>query len=105
MRSQTVRCPSRRYKLAPEAIGLLAVIVCFELGVFLHGVSRGSATGTSTTSRPLPFWFQNIWRSPYFRGAISGLGVLNICDLVYRGLSSAAVFSAAPILVCDKLKH
>jgi hypothetical protein len=26
----------------------------------------------------LPFWAENVWISPYFRGAISGIGLVNI---------------------------
>jgi hypothetical protein len=65
------------YKWHQKLIGLLAVIVCFELGVFLMVFPWVSDWDLNYFSS-LPFWFQNIWRSAYFRGAISGLGVLNV---------------------------
>lgn len=51
---------------------LLALIFCFELGVFL-------LIFPWATDWRLNF-FSNLpmWNSPYFRGAVSGLGLLNI---------------------------
>lgn len=51
---------------------LLALIFCFELGVFL-------LIFPWATDWRLNF-FSNLpmWNSPYFRGAVSGLGMLNI---------------------------
>jgi len=56
---------------------LLFIIVCFEVGVFLlvfpwmdywnNNSIAGFARGVRT-----------IWESPYFRGALSGLGLVNI---------------------------
>ena len=50
----------------------------------------------SITSPPLPFWFQNIWRSAYFRGAISGLGVLNVW-ISFIEVFRLRRFSASPL--------
>jgi hypothetical protein len=66
-----------QFKWHHKMIGLLAVIVCFELGIFLMVFPWVSDWDLNYFSS-LPFWFQNVWRSPYFRGAISGLGVLNV---------------------------
>jgi len=61
------------YKLAM----LLFIIVCFEVGVFLLVFpwmdywANNSIAGTAS-------WVRPIWESSYFRGALSGLGLLNI---------------------------
>ncbi len=65
------------YRWHHKLLGLLAVIVCFELGIFLIVFPWASDWDLNYFSS-LPFWFQNIWRSAYFRGAISGIGVLNV---------------------------
>jgi hypothetical protein len=54
-----------------------AAVFCFELGVFLllfpwthyWDVSYGLF---------LPAWVRPLWANPYFRGAVSGVGLLNI---------------------------
>jgi len=69
--------PRRQYKWYHKLGGLLAVIFCFEMGVFLlifPWISDWHLSYFAT----LPFWAQDIWASPYFRGAISGLGVVDI---------------------------
>ncbi|MEO8129589.1 MAG: hypothetical protein ABI822_20990 [Bryobacteraceae bacterium] len=66
-----------RYKWYHKLAGLFAVIFCFELGVFLLVFPWASEWDLNYFSS-LPLWASSIWASPYFRGAISGLGVLNI---------------------------
>jgi hypothetical protein len=66
-----------RYKWYHKLAGLFAVIFCFELGVFLVVFPWASDWDLNYFSS-LPLWASTIWASPYFRGAISGLGVLNI---------------------------
>jgi hypothetical protein len=58
-------------------LALLIVIVCLELGLFLL-VFPWTDYWTSNyfaTIIPKYFW---IWENAYFRGAISGLGVVNL---------------------------
>jgi hypothetical protein len=66
-----------RYRWYHKLFGLLAVIFCFEIGVFLL-VFPWLDDWTSNYFSAVPFLSQQMWASPYFRGAISGLGVLNI---------------------------
>ena len=66
-----------RHKWYHKLAGLFAVIFCFELGVFLLVFPWASEWDLNYFSS-LPLWVSTIWASPYFRGAISGLGVLNI---------------------------
>lgn len=66
---------------------LLFAIFLFELGVFLivypwldaWSINRFATFGgdTLTTATFADIW-RRMWISPYFRGAISGLGVVNI---------------------------
>ena len=66
-----------RYRWYHKLAGLFAVIFCFELGVFLLVCPWASEWDLNYFSS-LPLWASTVWASPYFRGAISGLGVLNI---------------------------
>jgi hypothetical protein len=66
-----------KYRWYHKMFGLLAVIFLFEMGIFLllfPWISDWQFNYFAT----LPFWAQSIWLSPYFRGAISGLGILDI---------------------------
>ena len=65
------------YRWYHKMAALLAVIFCFELGVFLLVFPWASEWHDNYFSNA-PLWAREIWMSPYFRGAISGLGVLNI---------------------------
>jgi hypothetical protein len=66
-----------RYHWYHKVWAVIGIVFCFELGVFF------------VVFPWLPYWeanflggfsdrWANIWRDPYFRGAISGLGLLNI---------------------------
>lgn len=58
-------------------LALLIVVVCLELGLFLL-VFPWTDYWTSNyfaTFIPQYFW---IWESAYFKGAVSGLGVVNL---------------------------
>jgi hypothetical protein len=56
---------------------LLFIIVCFEVGVFLLVFPWMDYWGNNYIAALAP-WVRAIWESPYFRGALSGLGLLNI---------------------------
>ena len=69
--------PSNRGRGLQITLALLIVIVCLELGLFLL-VFPWTDYWTSNyfaTIVPQYFW---IWDSAYFKGAISGLGVVNL---------------------------
>jgi len=56
---------------------LLFVLVCFEVGVFLLVFPWMDYWGSNWIAGLSP-WVRGVWLSPYFRGALSGLGLLNI---------------------------
>lgn len=56
---------------------LLFIIVCFEVGVFLLVFPWMDYWGNNSIADLAP-WARSIWESTYFRGALSGLGLLNI---------------------------
>lgn len=76
------RSPTHWYK---KLGALLFVIFCFELGVFLlvfPWLDPWDNNWVADLS-----WLANVWDSAYFRGALSGLGLLNIyisCVEVFR---------------------
>ena len=73
--------PSPRGRALQITMALLVVIVCLELGLFLI-VFPWTDYWTSNyfaTFVPQYFW---IWDSAYFKGAVSGLGVVNLCICV-----------------------
>lgn len=53
------------------------VIFCFEIGVFLVVFPWLDVWETNRLARYAP-WLGQVWSSPYFRGALSGLGLVNI---------------------------
>lgn len=56
---------------------LLFIIVCFEVGVFLLVFPWMDYWGNNSIADLAP-WVRPIWESNYFRGALSGLGMVNI---------------------------
>jgi hypothetical protein len=56
---------------------LLYIFFCFEVGAFLVLFPWTDAWNRSFFSGLTPGWYE-IWISPYLRGAISGLGVVDI---------------------------
>ena len=68
----------RRYRWYHKMGGVLVAIFCFEVGVFLLVYPWASDEWDASYYVFLPLWARGLWASPYFRGAISGLGILNI---------------------------
>lgn len=58
--------------------GLAWIILCFELGVFLLIYPWMDGWGRNDFANWRPGW-RDLWVNPYLRGAVSGLGVVNIC--------------------------
>jgi hypothetical protein len=56
---------------------ILFVIVCFEVGVFLLIFPWTQQWDGNSLANLVP-WLSDYWTSSYFRGAWSGLGLLNI---------------------------
>jgi hypothetical protein len=60
-----------------KAAALLYVFFCFEIGVFLLVFPWMDVWPHNWFSGLGPGWYA-LWSSPYFRGAVSGLGLVNI---------------------------
>jgi hypothetical protein len=56
---------------------LLFVIVCFEVGAFLTVFPWTPQWDSNSVATLFPM-LRDLWASSYFRGALSGLGLLNI---------------------------
>jgi hypothetical protein len=56
---------------------LLFIIVCFEVGAFLLIFPWTQQWETNSLANLAP-WVRDAWGNSYFRGALSGLGVVNI---------------------------
>lgn len=67
----------RRSTWFGKLLSLCFVIFCFEIGVFLMVFPWLDAWNVNTVAIWAP-WLEDIWGSPYFRGALSGLGLANI---------------------------
>jgi hypothetical protein len=55
----------------------LFIIVCFEVGAFLAVFPWTPQWDTNSLAGLFP-WLRELWTNSYFRGALSGLGLLNI---------------------------
>ena len=55
----------------------LFIIVCFEVGAFLTAFPWTPQWNTNSVGNLFP-WLRELWTNSYFRGALSGLGLLNI---------------------------
>jgi hypothetical protein len=69
--------PPAEYRWYHKMAGLITVIFYFEMGVFLLIFPWASDWDLNYFSG-FSFWSNGIWASPYFRGAVSGLGIVNI---------------------------
>jgi hypothetical protein len=56
---------------------LLFIIVCFEVGAFLVVFPWTQQWETNALANLTP-WVRDVWSNSYFRGALSGLGLVNI---------------------------
>ncbi len=74
---QSPELEERRYRWYHKMAGVLAAIFCFEVGVFLLIYPWASDWDVNYLAF-LPLWARSLWASPYFRGAVSGLGLVNI---------------------------
>ncbi len=84
--------PAWHHKLG----SLVFMIVCFEVGAFLLIFPWLPYWDTNSIASLTP-WLRNIWDSAYLRGALSGLGVVNI----YFSVAEAFRFRRPP---ADRLK-
>ncbi len=76
---------SGRYRWYHKVGALVYIFFCFEIGVFLLLFPWLDFWQQNFFSGLSPAWY-DIWNSPYVRGAISGIGVIDI------GISFAELF-------------
>lgn len=69
--------PAPRRSWSSKVFALCFVVFCFEVGVFLVVFPWLDFWDTNSLSTYAP-WLAEIWGDPYFRGALSGLGLANI---------------------------
>ena len=69
--------PRRRRPWYWKLFGLIFVLICFEVGVLLLVFPWMQIWDHNFLISQLP-WLSAIWTSPFFRGAVSGLGLVNI---------------------------
>lgn len=74
-----------RYRWYHKAGAILYVFFCFEIGVFLFLFPWLEIWDQNYFSSFSPSWSQ-LWNSAYFRGAVSGVGLIDI------GISFAELF-------------
>lgn len=67
----------QRYQWRHKLAALLLIVMCFEIGVFLLVFPwlRSWDLNGIASLRP---WLRVLWANAFFRGALSGLGVVNI---------------------------
>lgn len=53
------------------------IVFCFEIGVFLL-VFPWLQVWERNMLPTYAFWLEDLWGNPYFRGALSGVGLVNI---------------------------
>ncbi|MDZ4800961.1 MAG: hypothetical protein SGI92_22610 [Bryobacteraceae bacterium] len=68
--------PKPHYHWYDKLAAVMAAIFCFEVGLFL--LVYPWVTEWEPGPGFFPLWFRQLWDNPAFRGALSGLGVLNI---------------------------
>lgn len=74
---QTAPRMPAKYPWYRKVLGLCFVMFCFEVGVFLvvfPWLDFWDTNNLATYSA----WLADVWGNPYFRGALSGLGLANI---------------------------
>jgi len=79
--------PPRARTWQSRLLAICFVIFTFEVGLFLVVVPWMDETWALNSIQELVPALQNIWIDPYFRGAFTGLGLVNIyiaCREMFR---------------------
>ncbi len=61
-----------------KLLSLCFVIFCFEIGVFLVVFPWMDNVWEANHAAGFSPWLADVWGNPFFRGALSGLGLVNI---------------------------
>jgi hypothetical protein len=72
-----VPVPQPEYRWYHKMSALLFIVFCLELGVFLAVVPWTEVWDRNFFIGVVPEW-RAWWTNPYVRGAVSGVGVLNL---------------------------
>jgi hypothetical protein len=56
---------------------ILFIVVCFEVGIFLLLFPWMQSWQTNSLASLSP-WMRHLWNSSFFKGALSGVGLLNL---------------------------
>ena len=76
--SVTPEAPVSRADTWSQRLGaLLFILFCFEIGMFLLVFPWLAPWRNNWLADIFP-WIGGVWESPFFRGALSGLGFVNI---------------------------
>jgi len=68
---------AKHYRWYHKFSALLFAVLCFELGAFLVMFPWLESWG-SNYIRSIHPWIDSMWMRPEFRGALTGLGVVNL---------------------------
>ena len=66
-----------RYRWYHKVSALIFIIFCLELGMFLVVFPWSDFWDRSVLPKLVPTW-RLYWYNPYLRGAVSGLGIVNV---------------------------
>jgi hypothetical protein len=69
--------PQPRYRWYHKFSALLFIVFCLELGMFLVIFPWTDAWDTNFFAALVPEW-HHWWTNAYMRGAVSGVGILNL---------------------------
>ncbi len=72
-----VAVPTPLYRWYHKFTALLFIVFCLEVGLFLLVFPWTESWDANFFSGMAPQW-HGVWVNPYFRGGVSGLGVLNL---------------------------
>ena len=73
----TTAPPAPRYRWYHKVSAVIFIAFCIELGTTLVLLPWSNLWGVNFWASLSPHW-RAIWNNAYFRGAVSGLGVLNV---------------------------
>ncbi len=75
--ARPVPVPRLQYRWYHKASALVLILFCMELGLFLVVYPWTEAWDGNLFSGIVPEW-HGYWTNPYVRGAVSGVGVLDL---------------------------
>ncbi|MBK9168071.1 MAG: hypothetical protein IPM24_11480 [Bryobacterales bacterium] len=75
--SSVAEAPRGAYRWYHKLFALVFIVFCLELGVILLVLPWSEYWDNNFFSNWAPGW-HDLWKNEYLRGAISGLGIVNI---------------------------